>query len=60
MECSSFMKVYEDFMKKHNANERMKEVWEVAPKILKPNPRELKRSRWHRCCLRFQKCGARI
>jgi membrane dipeptidase len=37
------MEVYEDFVKKHSVNEKMKEAWEVALKILKPNQRDLKR-----------------
>jgi membrane dipeptidase len=37
------MEVYEEFVKKHNVNEEMKEAWEIALKILKPSQSDLKR-----------------
>jgi len=36
------MEVYEEFVKKHNVNEKMREAWEIALKILKPSRMDLK------------------
>jgi len=37
------MEVYKEFVRKHNVNEKMREAWKIALKILKPSQMELKR-----------------